>query len=104
VLRENIITALSQRRDSALTRESLTELARELERIGKKREDIHTVDEYQTVQIIPDARTTEDEQSPERRSIEREEIVKELYSNRHPIELVSYYSSIYFDSQLIIVQ
>ena len=100
VFQENIVTALSERRENALTRESLTELAKKLQRIGKKREDIHMEDEYQVTQMLPDARTTE-EQAIES---EHDEVIKELYSNRHPIELVSYYSSIYLDSQLIIVQ
>ena len=46
VFKDNIITALSQRRDVALTRNSLNKLAKNLEIIGKKRVDIHmTVDE-----------------------------------------------------------
>lgn len=104
VFQENIVKALSQKRESDLTRESLTELAKELERIGKKREDIHMEDENQVMQALSDSRTTEGERTSESHSIEHEKIVKELYSNRHPIELVSYYSSIYLDSQLIIVQ
>jgi hypothetical protein len=78
VFQENIVKALSQRRESALTRESLTELARELERIGKKREDIHMEDEYQVNQALPDIRTTEEEKSTESQSIEHEEFVKRL--------------------------
>jgi len=31
-------------------------------------------------------------------------IIKDTFSNRHPIELVSYYSSMYLDSQLVIIQ
>ena len=104
VFQENIITALSIKRESALTRESLTELAKILERIGKKRADIYMGDEFPTVQTLPNSRTKEDGQSPESQSLEHERIVKDVYSNRHPIELVSYYSSIYLDSQLIIVQ
>jgi len=101
VFQENIVTTLSQRRENALTRESLTELAEKLQRIGKKRKDIRMEDEYQTTQTLRDARTREEEQAIER---EHDEVIKKLYSNKHPIELVSYYSSIYLDSQLIIVQ
>jgi hypothetical protein len=104
VFQENVITTLSKKRESALTRESLTELAKKLENIGKKRDDIHVEYGDRIPQVLPDNRTEEDEQSLERRSLEHERIVKELYSNRHPIELVSYYSSIYLDSQLVIVQ
>jgi len=74
---ESVISILHQKRESALTRESLIELAGKLEEIGIKRTDI---------------------------SLEDEVLVKEILSDRHPIELVSYYSSIYFNSQLIILQ
>lgn len=103
-VQENIVSALSQRRESALTRESLTKLADELKRIGRKREDIYMDDIYQDIETKPNASATEKRKSTERQFLEHDEIVKELYSNRHPIELVSYYSSIYLDSQLIIVQ
>lgn len=104
VFQENILNAFSQRRENALTRDSLSKLAKDLERIGKKREDIHIADEDQIVQTLPDTRSTEDDPTSESESLKHEETVKELFSNRHPIELVSYYSSIYLDSQLIIVQ
>lgn len=101
---EDIVKALSQRRESALTRESLTNLAGELEQIGKKREDIYREGINQTIETNSSASTTEERKLTERQFLEHSKIVKELYSNRHPIELVSYYSSIYLDSQLIIVQ
>lgn len=74
---KNVTSALSQKKETALTRSSLNDLAGKLAAIGKKRMDIH---------------------------IEDEKGVEQRLTGKHPIELVSYYSSIFLDSQLIIVQ
>ncbi|MBE9490893.1 MAG: hypothetical protein IMY67_11405 [Bacteroidetes bacterium] len=105
VFQENIISALYQRKETALTRNSLIELANSLESIGKKRKDIHMEDEHRITGI----KTLIDGEnikaiSPEWPPIDNSAIIKETFSNRHPIELVSYYSSMYLDSQLVIVQ
>lgn len=74
---QNIINSLNQKRETALTRDSLSELARNIAKIGNKRTDIY---------------------------LEEQLFVEEVLSDRHPIEIVSYYSSIYLDSQLVILQ
>lgn len=74
---ENINNSLNQRQETALTKDSLRELAMNLAKIGRKRKDI---------------------------SLKEDVFTKEVLSNQHPIEIVSYYSSIYLDSQLIILQ
>jgi len=103
-VQEEMITALSQRGRKALTKESLYNLTEELEQIGKKRKDIYREAINQNVGADSNASSTEEEKLTEQQFENHKKIVRELYSNRHPIELVSYYSSIYLDSQLIIVQ
>jgi hypothetical protein len=74
---ENINNSLNQRQETALTKDSLRKLAMNLAKIGRKRTDIF---------------------------LEEDVLTEEVLSNRHPIEMGSYYSSIYLDSQLIILQ
>lgn len=106
---KNIITALYQKRDTALTRKSLYELAKKLETIGRKRVDIHMdIDEFFKKILLHD-HFVDGEENVEKSStqilfMDVERKVKEIFSDRHPIELAAYYSSVFLDSQLIIVQ
>lgn len=102
---ENIMSSLTQRKETALTRDSLIELANNLERIGKKRKDIHMEDERTILGSTP---KLEGENIKavlsDTPATDSSAIIREVFSNRHPIELVSYYTSMYLDSQLVIVQ
>jgi hypothetical protein len=74
---ENINNSLNQRQETALTKDSLRKLVTNLAKIGRRKTDIF---------------------------LKEDVLTEEVLSNRHPIEMVSYYSSIYFGSQLIILQ
>lgn len=102
VFKENIVNTLYEKRNMALTIESLVELAKILETIGRKRLDIH-MECMEDFESVVDGEIY-DKISIHERIIDNEEKVKKIFSNRHPIELVSYYSSVFLDSQLIIVQ
>jgi len=108
VFQENIISALSEKRNIALTKDSLIKLAKSLETIGRKRLDIHMEEEdFEQISSHVEHMVYEEKYektSTRKQFIDNEEKVKKIFSNRHPIELVSYYSSVFLDSHLIIVQ
>ncbi|WP_154222307.1 hypothetical protein [Marinicella rhabdoformis] len=114
-----IYSAFEERKEYALSRNSLDELVKKIKRLAKERVD--DFPEYDSglrfgvkIPRIDEEIKEIEKEKEEGKTIEKLLINKELlmnhenmvenkFSNKHPIELLAYYASFYFGSQLMTV-